>query len=248
MPSSAAQRNIPPDIVCERGDVPGDVSEGAAFLIDKPPGVTSRDVVNALQEATRIQKVGHAGTLDPMATGLLIVLVSRPATRLQEAFMHHNKEYEGTMRFGERTLSHDANTEVVERTDASSLTREEVEAAMEAYVGPLWQTPPMYSAVKIEGERLYEKARRGETVDRPPRRIHVTTFEVEDWRSPEARVRVRCSKGTYIRGLVRDLGKDLGVGGHLTALRRTSIGPYSVESAWALDSLVTVLTDSSPQA
>jgi tRNA pseudouridine55 synthase len=243
VPSSAAQRDIPPDIVYRAPDIPARPSDGAAFLVDKPKGHTSRDVVNALQRATGIRKVGHAGTLDPMATGLLIVLVARPATRLQAAFMHQDKVYEGRMRMGERTRSHDANTNIVERADPSALTREQIAAACTTYEGSFWQTPPMYSAVKIDGERLHEKARRGETVDRPPRQVHVDAFELLDWSPPEAQFRVTCSKGTYVRALARDVGADLGVGAHLTALRRTAIGPYTVEAAWALDALVTALTD-----
>lgn len=210
--------------------------------------MTSRDVVNALQRATGISKVGHAGTLDPMATGLLIVLVSRAATRLQEAFMHGEKEYEGTMRLGERTPSHDANTVAERVADPSSLTKQQLEAACAAYVGSFWQTPPMYSAVKVEGERLYKKARRGETAQRPPRRVRVDVFDPLAWSTPDLTFRVRCSKGTYVRALARDVGDDLEVGAHLTALRRTAIGTYSVASAWSLDSLVTALTDDGVQS
>lgn len=243
MPSSAAQRDIPPEIVCRAFEVLPHLPEGAAFLVKKPKGKTSRDVVNAIQCATGIEKVGHAGTLDPMATGLLIVLVARPATRLQAAFMHHDKTYEGTMRLGERTPSHDANTEVLETVDPSSLTREEIAASCEEYVGAFWQTPPMYSAVKVDGERLYKKARRGETVKRPPRRVCLQAFEFLDWSPPNLQFRMTCSKGTYVRALARDIGTDLGVGAHLTALRRTSIGPYELTSAWAFDALVLALTD-----
>jgi len=243
VPSSAAQRDIPPDIVHEAPRVPSCPSDGAAILVDKPQGITSRDVVNALQRATGIQKVGHAGTLDPMATGLLIVLVARPATRLQAAFMHHDKTYVGTMRLGERTLSHDANTEVVETVDPSALTCEQITAAWKEYVGAFWQTPPMYSAVKVGGEPLYKKARRGETVDRPPRRVHLKAVDILNWSCPNLQFRMTCSKGTYVRALARDVGGDLGVGAHLTALRRTAIGPYRLSSAWSLDALVTALTD-----
>ena len=243
MPSSAAQRDIPPEIVCRASEMPAHSSEGAAFLVEKPKGKTSRDVVNAIQRATGIQKVGHAGTLDPMATGLLIVLVARPATRLQAAFMHHDKTYEGTMRLGERTRSHDANTEVVETVDPSHLTREQIAASCETHVGAFWQTPPMYSAVKVDGERLYKKARRGETVDRPPRRVRLEAFDLLDWSPPNLQFQLTCSKGTYVRALARDIGADLEVGAHLTALRRTSIGPYRLTSAWALDALVIALTD-----
>lgn len=238
MPSSAAQRNIPPELVYERPNLPDAFDEGAVLLVDKPEGPTSFDVVEVVRDGAGVQKVGHAGTLDPLATGLLILLVARPATRLQEAFTHLPKTYTGTMRLGERTPSLDAETEVVERTDASDVTREELEAIQDRFTGTIQQVPPMYSAVKVEGERLYEKARRGETVDRPPREVQIDHFEIVDWTPPDLRFRVECSKGTYIRSLARDVGEEvLGVGGHLQVLRRTAIGPYSAESAWLLDAL-----------
>lgn len=243
MPSSAAQRNIPPEIVYESGEVPASFDDGAALLVDKPAGVTSFDVVRDVRRASGEQKVGHAGTLDPMATGLLIVLVARPATRLQEAFMHHEKAYEGTMRLGESTPSHDAETRVVERTDASHLTSEDLEEACEQFTGTIQQVPPMYSALKVEGEPLYKKARRGETVERPPRQVTVNSFDVIEWVSPQLRFRVECSKGTYVRSLARDVGETLEVGAHLSDLRRTAIGPYRVSSAWSLPSLRTALSN-----
>jgi len=241
VPSSAAQRDIPEEIVFEQGELPASVDEGAALLIDKPKGRTSFDVVKALRKWMDVRKVGHAGTLDPMATGLLILLVARPATRLQEAFMHFPKAYEGTMRLGETTPSHDVETDVQEREDVSHLSREEIEQARTEFVGVIDQVPPMYSAVKVEGERLYKKARRGETVERPPRQVRVDAFEVLGWNAPELRFRVECSKGTYIRSLARDLGDALGVGAHLTSLRRMAIGPYTVSDAWSLGSLQAAL-------
>jgi tRNA pseudouridine55 synthase len=240
--SAATQRDIPPDRVCARGETPGPLDAGVAFLVDKPSGPTSFDVVETVREATGISKVGHAGTLDPMATGLLIVLVARPATRLQEAFMHLPKTYEGTMRLGERTPSHDAETEVTDRTDVSDLTAADLRAVREDFTGPLEQIPPMYSAVKVDGERLYKKARRGETVDRPPRQVTVDTFEYLDWSPPDLTFRVVCSKGFYVRSLARDVGEALGVGAHLTALRRTDVGPYSVSEAWSVPALETTLS------
>ena len=240
--SAAAQRDIPPELVYGQDERPASFEEGAAFLIDKPEGLTSFDVVERVRDGTGVQKVGHAGTLDPQATGLLIVLVARPATRLQEAFVHLAKTYEGTIRFGERTPSLDAETEVTERTDVSGLTRADVEAVRDQFVGEIEQIPPMYSAVKVDGERLYKKARRGETVERPPRQVHVDAFEILDWDRPDLRFRVACSKGTYIRSLARDLGDTLEVGAHLTALRRTQIGPYAVSSAWALPALEQALS------
>jgi len=218
-------------------DRPATWEEGAILPVDKPTDMPSFDVVEIVREGTGVKKVGHAGTLDPMATGLLIILVARPATRLQEACMHLSKTYEATLRLGETTPSHDIETEVVERTDPSDITRAEVEEAFDAFRGTIEQVPPMYSAVKVDGERLYEKARRGETVDRPPRQVHVDCFELTDWNPPEVSVRIECSKGTYVRALARDLGEKLGVGAHLTALRRTAIGLFSVEESWTLAAL-----------
>ena len=242
MPSGAAQRDIPPDIVHPSSSLPPTFDDGAALLVDKPTGMTSHDVVAVVRRDTSVRKVGHAGTLDPMATGLLIVLVARRATRLQEAFMHLPKVYEGTMRLGEQTPSHDAETDVVERTDPSHVTREDVEALRSQFTGTIQQVPPMYSAVKMDGERLYEKARRGETVDRPPRQVRIDRFDLIDWAPPDLRFRVECSKGTYVRSLARDVGDALDVGAHLTALRRTAIGPYQVTAAWSLDDLATALS------
>jgi tRNA pseudouridine55 synthase len=237
VPSSAAQRDIPPQLVYERPTLPEAFEEGAVLLVDKPEGQTSFDVVEAVREGTGVKKVGHAGTLDPMATGLLIVLVARRATRLQEAFMQLPKSYEGTMRLGETTPSLDAETEVVEETDPSHVTLADLEALRDQFTGTIQQVPPMYSAVKVDGERLYKKARRGETVDRPPREVRIDRFEFVEWSPPDLRFRVDCSKGTYIRSLARDVGEVLEVGAHLRALRRTAIGPHSVDAAWPLDAL-----------
>lgn len=242
MSSAAAQRDIPPDLVFARGERPSSFEDGAALLVDKPEGLTSFDVVARVRTAAGVRKVGHAGTLDPMATGLLIVLVARPATRLQAAFMALPKTYEGVMRLGERTPSHDTETEVVERADVSGLTREDLAAARDPLTGTIEQVPPMYSAVKVEGERLYKKARRGEAVERPPRQVHVDAFELLDWTPPTLEFRVSCSKGTYVRSLARDLGEALGVGAHLTALRRTHIGPYTAAAAWPLGDLENALS------
>jgi len=240
--SAAAQRDIPSDLVCAEGEPIGPLEKGGAFLIDKPSGPTSFDVVEAVREASEMRKVGHSGTLDPMATGLLIVLVARPATRLQEAFMHLPKTYEGTLRLGERTPSHDAETDVTERTDASGITLADLRAIQDQFTGTLQQVPPMYSAVTVDGERLYEKARRGERVDRPPRQVTVNSFEYLEWTPPELSFRLTCSKGFYVRSLARDVGEAVGVGAHLTALRRTRIGSYSVSTAWTVSALTDALS------
>lgn len=223
-------------------DRPEAWEDGAILPVDKPRGGSSFEVVEAVRDGTDIQKVGHAGTLDPLASGLLLILVARPATRLQAACMHLPKTYAATLRLGETTPSHDTETEVLERADPTGITRKDLDAVCEAFVGPLSQVPPMYSAVKIDGERLYEKARRGETVERPPRQVRVGRFEIVEWSSPDLSVRVECSKGTYIRALARDIGEELGVGAHLTALRRTAIGSFAVEDSWGLEALTDTLS------
>lgn len=237
MSSAAAQREIPPEMVFPPPNRPDDWGEGAILPIDKPKGASSFDVVEVVRECTGVKKVGHAGTLDPMATGLLLLLVSRPATRLQEACVHLKKTYEATMRLGEETPSHDAETQVVEKNDPSNVSREDLREVREQFVGTINQVPPMYSAIKVDGERLYKKARRGETVDRTPRQIHIDRFELRDWTPPDLSVLVMCSRGTYIRALARDLGEDLGVGAHLVRLRRTSIGPFDVAESWTVEAL-----------
>lgn len=235
--SAAAQRDIPPEMIYTPPVRPATWGEGAILPVEKPKGLPSFDVVETVREGTGVKKVGHAGTLDPMATGLLIILVARSATRLQEACMHLSKTYEATLCLGESTPSHDTETEIVERSDPSKVTRADVEEARESFLGTIHQVPPMYSAVKVDGERLYKKARRGETVDRPPRQVRIDRIELMEWAPPEFSVRIECSKGTYIRALARDLGEKLGVGAHLTVLRRTAIGKFTVEESWTLESL-----------
>jgi tRNA pseudouridine55 synthase len=211
--------------------------EPAVLLVDKPKGLTSFDVIRRLRRRFGIKKMGHAGTLDPMATGLLIVLIGREATRLQDRFMGLPKIYTGTIRMGETTPSFDAESEVIERRNASSVTDEDLERARSGLEGEILQLPPMYSAVKVGGERLYAKARRGEEIERQRRPVTIYRFELTGRRGNDLDFEVECSKGTYIRTLAHDLGQVLGVGGHLTALRRTGIGPFDVEEAWTLEQL-----------
>ncbi|MEX0748350.1 MAG: tRNA pseudouridine(55) synthase TruB [Rhodothermales bacterium] len=208
----------------------------AVLLIDKPKGWTSFDVIRKLRRVLGVRKMGHAGTLDPMATGLLIVLVGR-ATKLMDRFMQLPKVYEGTLRLGEVTPTYDAESGVTERRDASAISDEDLETASERFLGEIHQQPPAYSAVKVGGERLYKKARRGEEVERPLRRVRVDEFEILARDGTDVSFRVRCSKGTYIRSLAHDLGEALGVGAHLIALRRTAIGSYSVDHAWSIAGL-----------
>ena len=212
----------------------------AVLLVDKAIDRTSFDVVRDVRRLTD-EKVGHAGTLDPKATGLLIMLVGR-ATKLMESYMELPKMYEGTLRLGEITPSYDTETAVVKERDPSGVTADMIEAARTEFLGTITQLPPMHSAVKVGGEPLYKKARRGESVDRPPRQVTIHAFDITDRSGPDVSFRVRCSKGTYIRTLAFDLGEALDVGAHLTELRRTAIGPYSVGDAWTVDRLADALT------
>lgn len=218
-----------------------DTFDEAVLLIDKPQGRTSFDVVRHVRRWADRKKVGHAGTLDPNATGLLIILVGR-ATKRMESFMSLPKEYVGTLRLGEVTPSYDPETDVTERHDWQHVTDAMLDDAREPFLGTIEQRPPMYSAVKVGGERLYKKARRGEKVERPPRQVTIDAFEIIERDGQDVTFRVECSKGTYIRSLAHDYGQELGVGAHLTALRRTAIGPYEVADAWTLDQLEGALT------
>jgi len=209
-----------------------------ALLVDKPPRLTSFDVVARVRRALREPKVGHAGTLDPMATGLLIILVGREATRVQDRFMGLPKTYSGTLRLGETTASYDADSPVESRVEAGAVTADALAAAAGALTGSIEQRPPAYSAVKVGGERLYKKARRGETVVVAPRPTSVYAFELLGRRGDDVDFRVECSKGTYVRSLAHDLGQAVGVGAHLVALRRTAIGPFTADEAWELETLV----------
>jgi tRNA pseudouridine55 synthase len=204
------------------------------LLVDKPPRMTSHDVVDRIRRRFQLRKVGHGGTLDPMATGLLVILLGR-GTKLSTRIMGSDKEYEGTLRLGVSTDSHDVDGDVVEERDYQGVAEGDVRAEMSRRVGDLMQTPPMVSAVKRNGVPLYKLARRGKTVEREPRLIHIYAFELLAFRPPDVDFRLRCSKGTYVRTLCSEIGDGLGCGGHLAALRRTRVGSHSVKDAWALD-------------
>ena len=203
------------------------------LLIDKPPGVTSHDAVDRIRRALGTRKVGHAGTLDPLATGLLLVGVGR-ATRLLRFLGDLPKVYVGTGRLGVETTTLDADGEVV-REAAVEVNEDMLRAAMTRFVGDIEQVPPAYSAVKVGGRKLYQSARQGRAVVAPPRRVRVETFELLRLERPRFEFLVRCSSGTYVRSLVADVGRELGPGAHLVALRRTAIGPYRVEDATTPD-------------
>ena len=216
-------------------DFPAQLDE-VVLPVDKPQGWTSFDIVKKMRGMLRVKKIGHAGTLDPMATGLLICLVGK-ATKRMESFMLLEKTYTGVVRLGETTPSYDAETEVSQRIPATGVTDSDIAGAAQSFVGTIEQVPPMYSAIKVGGERLYKKARRGETIARKARFVSIYRFDVTGRDGADVAFKVRCSKGTYIRTLAHDIGQKLGVGGHLVALRRTAIGPISVEDAWSVDAL-----------
>ena len=211
--------------------------EGRLLLVDKPAGWTSFDVVGKIRTLFRIRKVGHAGTLDPSATGLLLVCTGK-RTKTIEEFVHLEKEYQGGMVLGARTDSFDADTPVVERYSLEGIDEERVRHVLLEFTGPQDQLPPMWSAVKVEGRRLYRLARQGKTVERKPRRVVVHSIVPTRIEIPEVDFTVVCSKGTYIRALVNDVGHRLGCGAYLRSLRRTRIGPYLVSDALTIEELV----------
>ena len=199
------------------------------MLVDKPSGVTSHDVVDMVRRSLRTRKVGHAGTLDPMATGLLILGVGR-ATRLLRYLGDLPKSYAATGRLGEETDTLDADGQIV-RSASVDVSRAEIEETCAALVGDSLQTPPAYSAVKVGGRKLYEAARTGDALEAPARQIRVHAFEVSAFDGRDVEVRITCSGGTYVRVLVADVGRALGCGAHLVRLRRTAIGSFRVEDA-----------------
>ena len=207
------------------------------LLVDKPSGPTSHDVVAQIRRRFRIPKVGHGGTLDPMATGLLVILLGK-GTKISDRVMGHDKTYEGTFRLGIETDSQDADGRMVAEKDAGAVTAAQVEVQIKLRLGDQMQLPPMVSAIKIKGVPLYKLARKGETVERQPRFIHVYRFELLDFAPPDVRFRVECTKGTYVRTLAHDVGQALGVGAHLAALRRTKIGQIDVARAHPLAELL----------
>jgi tRNA pseudouridine55 synthase len=212
------------------------------LLVDKPSGPTSHDIVAKIRRHFRIRKVGHGGTLDPMATGLLVILLGR-GTKLSNRIMGSDKTYEGVMRLGAATNTQDADGNIVSEGDPSSVTREQVAEEMRKRTGDLMQTPPMVSAIKKDGVPLYKLARKGEVVERDARLIHVYRFDLLDFALPDASFRLSCTKGTYVRTLCAEIGGSLGCGAHLKALRRTASGSLRVEDAMPLDDILKLSPD-----
>jgi tRNA pseudouridine55 synthase len=214
--------------------------EGNMLLINKPLEWTSFDVVNKLRYILKTKKIGHAGTLDPLATGLLIICVGKMTKRIEE-FMGQEKEYTGKFVLGQITPSHDLETEVTEQKDISGLTKTLIKEATKNFTGKISQLPPQHSAIRIGGKRAYEFARKGEEIELKPREVEVTEFEITSIALPEISFRIVCSKGTYIRSLARDYGNTLGVGAYMSELCRTRIGAYTLENAVGIDEVQLVI-------
>lgn len=207
------------------------------LLIDKPSGWTSHDVVAKLRGILHTRRVGHAGTLDPLATGLLVILVGN-ACKASQYLMSQGKIYEGALRLGRVTNTQDSDGEILEENPVpADITPEKISDAMRSMLGDQYQTPPMFSAVKINGQPLYKLARKGQEAEREPRFIRVSAFDALDFDLPEVRFRVECTKGTYVRTLAHDLGRKLGTGASLTALRRIASGDHNVKDSVTLDAL-----------
>ncbi|HID33719.1 MAG TPA: tRNA pseudouridine(55) synthase TruB [Anaerolineae bacterium] len=204
--------------------------------IDKPQGLTSHDVVARVRRLTGIRRVGHAGTLDPLATGVLLVCVG-PATRFVEYLQQSKKVYETTIRLGQMTDTYDAEGQVTATAPVPDFTLEALDRALDAFRGDILQTPPMYSAIKRRGQPLYKLAREGKVVDRPPRPVTIYDITILDWRNPDLTLRISTSPGAYIRAIAHDLGQALGVGGHVLTLRRVASGAFRVEDAITLEAL-----------
>lgn len=213
------------------------------FNVDKPLGMTSHDVVARIRRAAKTHfdqriKVGHAGTLDPLATGVLVVCMGA-ATRLSDYVMDTTKRYSAQVRLGISTTTYDAEGEITAERDATTITREQVVESLAQFIGDIEQIPPMYSAIKQGGKKLYELAREGKTVERAGRAVHIADITLTDWAWPECTLDVICGAGTYIRSLAHDLGESLGCGAHLTGLTRTASGSFTLENAVMLDALLT---------
>ena len=212
------------------------MSAGRIFLIDKPAGPSSHDVVARARRALGERRIGHTGTLDPFASGLLVICVG-PVTRLAEYLTGMDKSYSATLRLGVSTDTLDPEGQVVSETPIDGVDPEAVHAAFATQRGEIEQLPPIFSAKKLKGERAYEKARRGEEVTLKPVSVTISELEIDDIALPDIRFHMTCSTGTYVRAVGRDVGAELGVGGHLTELRRTRVGAFSVTDAIALDQL-----------
>lgn len=213
--------------------------ESGFLNINKPPDMTSHDVVAKIRRGLKVKKVGHAGTLDPLATGVLVICMG-VATRLSEYAMASAKTYRATVHLGVTTTTYDAEGETISQQDAAHISRQDVEQALPQFLGAIEQLPPMYSAVKQGGRKLYELARAGKEVEREPRSVTIESLQLVEWTPPTFTLDVVCSAGTYIRSLAFDLGEALGVGAHLAGLVRMASGRFSIDASITLDNLLDV--------
>jgi len=206
------------------------------LIIDKPAGWTSYDVVNFIRRRFKIKKVGHAGTLDPLATGVLVVLLGR-YTKLFRKFSSEDKEYNGTLRLGVSTDSQDADGKVIAKKEISSVSRDDLKKAFTKFKGDIEQIPPMVSALRYKGKRLYKLARQGKEVPRKPRKVSIYKFQLTDFNPPDVDFFLSCSKGTYVRTLCHDIGEMLGCSGHLLRLRRIKSGDFGLNDSITIEEL-----------
>ncbi len=200
------------------------------LVVDKPVGLTSHDVVQIIRRGTGIRRAGHTGTLDPRASGVLVILIG-PAVRLSEYVSASDKRYQATIRLGSSTDTYDSEGIITSTADVGDISEEEFDEILQKFVGEMEQVPPPYSAIKVKGRKAYEMARKGEDVELEPRIINVYSLEILEWAPPEAVIDVYCSSGTYVRSLANDLGKELGTGAHLVGLRRTKSGRFTLRDA-----------------
>ncbi|HEX5034479.1 MAG TPA: tRNA pseudouridine(55) synthase TruB [bacterium] len=207
------------------------------LILDKPTGMTSQQALSRVRRALKVSKLGHTGTLDPLATGVLPIALGE-ATKIIPYLEEGTKSYRVTGRLGETTDSYDSDGAVLRRSDPSLVEASQLEAAVHGFLGTQEQMPPLYSAIKLRGRPLYDYARSGEDVERKPRRVHFESLELESFARPDFILRVTCSKGTYVRSLVHDIGERLGCGAHVAALRRLASGPFTLERARSLDQVL----------
>ncbi len=207
------------------------------LLINKPAGITSHDVVDQVRKITSERKVGHAGTLDPFATGLLIIGVGKPATKKLSEFVGLPKVYEATFILGATSDTDDCDGQITPQEVSAWPEKKTVEEAMKKYLGQIQQIPPQYAAIKIKGKKMYELARAGQEIKAKPRDVEIFAYDLLEYDPPKLRCRINCSSGTYIRALARDLGEDLGTGAYVDELKRTQIGEHKLEDATTLDHL-----------
>lgn len=214
-----------------------DFEAGELILIDKPLTWTSFDVVKKIRNTIRLKKIGHAGTLDPLATGLLILCTGKKTKQI-ENYMAQEKEYTGSLVIGKTTPSVDLETEINSDVDIAHIKIEDIYKSTSGFEGEIDQVPPIYSAIRVNGERVYKKARAGEEVEIKSRKVFVREFTITKINLPELEFKIICSKGTYVRSLVRDFGEVLGVGAYLSSLRRTRIGEFKIEDAFTMESFI----------